>query len=251
MDVDIGSDEAGLGNLIFGNGGNAIEVDTDATRVRILGNNITGNAALGIDLLSGDNNAGVNANDPDDVDEVGGNALQNFPELTAATAFPSRLHVEGTLDVPAATVGEAYLVRVFGNSSCDPSGFGEGEVFLGAASVLLSDDAEEFSFDLPVVVAEGVQITSTATDVAHDNTSEFSSCLESTIEVPLCGDASLDDKVTATDALLVLKSAVGSLECELCVCDTNASSTITSPDALIVLKFAVGQEVVLNCPACA
>lgn len=251
FDTVIGSDEAGLGNVLFGNGGSAIEVDTNAHGVAILGNSISGNDTLGIDLLGPGGVGGITANDADDDDAVGGNDLQNFPVLTAATVFASRLHVEGTLDVPAATNAATYTVRVFRNAGCDASGNGEGETLLGAVPVVLSGDDEEFSFDLPVTIEEGVSITATVTDTAIGNTSEFSTCLETAIEVPLCGDANEDDLVTATDALLVLKAAVGSLQCETCICDTNASGSITSPDALIVLKFAVGQDVVPTCPACA
>ena len=56
--------------------------------------------------------------------------------------------------------------------------------------------------------------------------------------------------VTASDALFVLRAAVGSASCELCVCDVNGSGTVTASDALVVLRRAVGQPVELACPAC-
>jgi hypothetical protein len=56
--------------------------------------------------------------------------------------------------------------------------------------------------------------------------------------------------ITASDALFVLRTAVGSATCELCVCDVDSSGAVTASDALATLKSAVGQGVALTCPAC-
>jgi CSLREA domain-containing protein len=56
--------------------------------------------------------------------------------------------------------------------------------------------------------------------------------------------------ITASDALIVLRTATGSAECPLCVCDVNDSGGVTASDALTVLRAAVGQSVTLDCPAC-
>lgn len=58
------------------------------------------------------------------------------------------------------------------------------------------------------------------------------------------------DKPSASDALFVLKAAVGVAECPLCVCDVNDSGNVAAGDALTVLKAAVGAEAELNCPPC-
>jgi hypothetical protein len=65
----------------------------------------------------------------------------------------------------------------------------------------------------------------------------------------LCGDATYDETITASDALAILRCAVGSVECSVCVCDVNGSG-VSATDALTVLKLAVGQAVTLTCPAC-
>lgn len=52
----------------------------------------------------------------------------------------------------------------------------------------------------------------------------------------------------AGDALFVLKAAVQSSNCHVNVCDVNDSGTITATDALIILRRAVGQNVPLQCP---
>ena len=56
--------------------------------------------------------------------------------------------------------------------------------------------------------------------------------------------------ITASDALFVLRTGVGSETCALCVCDVNGSGGVTASDALVVLRQAVGQSVSLQCPAC-
>jgi hypothetical protein len=57
--------------------------------------------------------------------------------------------------------------------------------------------------------------------------------------------------ITASDALVVLRAAVGAMGCELCVCDVDGSGRcITATDALARLRAAVGLDVVLSCPAC-
>ena len=85
-----------------------------------------------------------------------------------------------------------------------------------------------------------------------ETTTTTSSTSTSTLLIPLlCGDSNGDDSVKATDALAILKAAVGGNQCDgikkLCVCDVNTSGTVTASDALAVLKVAVGQAVVLNC----
>jgi hypothetical protein len=67
------------------------------------------------------------------------------------------------------------------------------------------------------------------------------------VQLRTCGDFSGDGAISATDALGVLKSAIGSAACLPCVCDVDKSGAATATDALTVLKKAVGQNVSLNC----
>jgi hypothetical protein len=53
----------------------------------------------------------------------------------------------------------------------------------------------------------------------------------------------------SSDALFVLKAAVQASNCDLRVCDVNDSKTVTASDALMILKKAVGQPMVLDCPS--
>lgn len=54
----------------------------------------------------------------------------------------------------------------------------------------------------------------------------------------------------ASDALYVLRVAVGSAACDLCVCDINGSGGVAAGDALTILKAAVGIEIDYDCPPC-
>jgi len=52
-----------------------------------------------------------------------------------------------------------------------------------------------------------------------------------------------------SDALFVLRTAVGQSSCDVRVCDVNGSNTVTTGDALAILRKAVGQNVEFNCTA--
>ena len=64
------------------------------------------------------------------------------------------------------------------------------------------------------------------------------------------GDVSARIPATRSSRWLRRQTAVGTRECGLCVCDVNDSETVTATDALFVLRLAVGQKVLLACPAC-
>jgi hypothetical protein len=70
-----------------------------------------------------------------------------------------------------------------------------------------------------------------------------------TLVLPPCGDANDDGEVTASDALIALRAAVGTRNCELAVCDADGNESITATDALRILRHSVGQPVELDCPA--
>src|SRR5439155_9533578 len=127
-------------------------------------NSIVSNTGIGIDL----GNNGVTANDVNDVD-AGANNLQNFPVLTSVTTNGGSTFVGGTLNSGANTT---FTLDLFASSSCDPSGFGEGQRFLGSASVTTSGNNAAFSVAVGAS-SVGESISATATDPSG-NTSEFS-----------------------------------------------------------------------------
>ena len=65
-----------------------------------------------------------------------------------------------------------------------------------------------------------------------------------------CGDPQTPAGITASDALFVLRTAVGTTSCLLCTCDVDTSGTIVASDALAVLRHAVGVNVELICQTC-
>ncbi len=71
-----------------------------------------------------------------------------------------------------------FEIDFFANASADPSGFGEGERFLGTTTVT-TDSFGDTSFDLAISVATtaGEFVTATATD-PNGRTSEFSASIE-------------------------------------------------------------------------
>jgi hypothetical protein len=111
-------------------------------------------------------------NDACDAD-TGANNLQNYPVLTTASSSGGNTNIQGKLNSVANT---AYRIEFFSNSSCDASGFGEGQTFLGSTIVTTDGSCNAtFNVNLPVTVSPQTRLTATATDPAG-NTSEFSAC---------------------------------------------------------------------------
>ena len=65
---------------------------------------------------------------------------------------------------------------------------------------------------------------------------------------PLCGDANVDRKISAPDALSALRTAVGTDDCPSFRCNYNGTGDITSGDALLILRVSVGLPAAANCP---
>ncbi len=64
----------------------------------------------------------------------------------------------------------------------------------------------------------------------------------------VCGDANGNDTVQSSDALLVLRAAIGqAVSCPVQLCDTDGDQVLRASDSLRVLKRAVGQSVVMIC----
>lgn len=184
---------------------NGIAVSYEVQGAQILGNSIRSNGRLGIDLAKNWNSLdGVTQNDTGDGD-VGGNDLQNFPVLTAASSDGGSTRIEGTFNSRS---NRAYTIEFFANAVCDPSGHGEGETFLGAAG-LTTDAAGNATVNtvLALGVPTGAFITSTATDSTTGDTSEFSACVQVTPGGGVDCDAIRRLSATCRDGKLVAKVA--------------------------------------------
>jgi hypothetical protein len=167
----IGDATAGAGNVIAFNSLVGVAVfHGPSTGNSIRGNSIHDNGGLGIDL-SGTfpNPDGVTPNDS--AGHVGPNNYQNFPVLTGVTLSGGLTQVSGTLD---STPNTTFTIDFYANTLPDPSGYGEGQTWLGFTTVT-TDPSGHASFTATVAAAPAGQqfLSATATDQDH-NTSEFS-----------------------------------------------------------------------------
>lgn len=202
----IGGTEAAAANVIAHNGGNGVTVRSRRGSAQldegtpILGNSIHSNGGLGIDLGAFDEvddgpwvptEGGVTENDPGDADE-GGNGLQNFPDISSVVEEPpGSLRVEGTLDSTAAT---EFRLEFFLNAACDPSGNGEGAIYLGSAEATTDADGDAaFDATFQADFDGDDLITATATSSVTVETSEFSDCAPLPQTVDLDVDKTVDD----------------------------------------------------------
>jgi 3-phytase len=72
-----------------------------------------------------------------------------------------------------------------------------------------------------------------------------------TLEPDACGrPISAAGPTSVSDALAVLRAAVGLASCAACVCDVDGSGSIRASDAIMVLLLSVGNAVELSCPSC-
>jgi hypothetical protein len=151
----VGGTVPGAGNVIAFNAEGGVGVVFPNQSTSILGNSIFSNQNQGIDLGE------------DTMVENG------HPVLTDAFASNGSATVDGTLTSAADT---DYRIEFFSNASCDPSGYGEGQKFLGFVNAMTDGSGNaSFSTSFPIVAPLG-QITATATD-SKGNTSEFSACI--------------------------------------------------------------------------
>lgn len=162
-DTKISQDDDGEGtessNLIAHNGGPGVTIASGESFTGVYGNSIFDNNGLGILILA-----------DDDVPA---------PVLTGLATPSGSTTVTGTLT--GAAPSGIYTIDFYANSSCDPSGFGEGETYLGDLPNKGADASGNLTFsateleELPD--GQGV-ITATATEVLPglEQVSEFSQC---------------------------------------------------------------------------
>ncbi len=154
-----------LANVIAFNSGAGVVLLGDLTQGnRFAENSFFGNGDLAIDLL----NDGVTANDAGDTD-AGPNGLQNFPVIHDFVAGSST-QITGRFN---STPSTEFTLDFYANVTADPSGYGEGERYLGSA-IVTTNEGGNFEFDVTIDVAttSGEFLTATATD-PEGNTSEF------------------------------------------------------------------------------
>jgi len=203
--VLIGGTEPGQGNVIahslFGSGVQMEAFDLGA--VTVLGNSIfdneggaaepspnPANPGLGIAFLfSGSPLPNDDVTFPYDTDG-GFNDFQNHPIIETAESDGAATHVVGRL---RSTEQMPFRLEFFSSAECDPSGYGEGELFLGAVEgpAVQTNAQGELLFDamLPVPIPDThTAVTATATRrLSSDVTSEFSPCVVPETTGPIAG----------------------------------------------------------------
>uniref|UniRef100_UPI00262434A2 DUF4347 domain-containing protein n=1 Tax=Zoogloea sp. TaxID=49181 RepID=UPI00262434A2 len=242
----IGGVGAGLGNLIAYNTGRGLDVRLGTAT--ILGNAIVGNSTLGIDL--GDNGS-VEVNDTGDGD-TGANTLQNYPVLTSATYGGDRVLIVGTLNSTASTT---FRLEFFSSVSGDASAHGEGQVFLGAASVT-TDSSGNASFSVRLTgtgMTSSRVVSATATvDLGggtYGGTSEFSANINSvaagpTVSVPptqtVAEDGSLVFSSVNGNAITVGDGMAGDGRLQVALASPNGTLTLGGTAGLTIMGGANG-----------
>ena len=171
-DNTIGGTVSGAGNVIEFNGGAGIAVGDNSQFNPILTNSIYGNGDLGINLT--------------------GNGNQNLqpPTLASAVSKSKKTTIVGSLTGFAANT--VYLIQFFSNQTADPSGFGEGQKYLGSLEVNTDGTgAASFQVVFNVSLSTGQFISATATDPSND-TSSFAA------DVTVTGSASASSSAIVT-----------------------------------------------------
>lgn len=167
------------------------------------GNSIFANGGLGIQLSQ----TPVTPNDRNETDGV-----QNYPVLTSVKFGSGSVHVTGSLQSIA---NSPCRIELFGNDIADPSGYGEGQYYLGFTNVTTDADGKA-SFDVTMPVpASATAISSTAT--GSRGTSEFSaSTLGQLLNISTRANVQTGDGVmiggfivSGSDAKKVLLRAIG------------------------------------------
>jgi hypothetical protein len=134
------------------------------------------------------NEDGPNANDALDAD-TGANDLQNFPNVTDARVLKIGgkfvTTVSGGLQsLPNPGAGgekNSFVIDFYSSYNADPSGFGEGDTWLGATEVVTDASGNAiFQVDLPgdyrgrFITATATRQQGTGSKKSVESTSEFS-----------------------------------------------------------------------------
>ena len=167
-DVTIGGTAAGDANVIAYNVQAGIQLVFSVDHDSFLSNSIHGNGNLGINLGSGPT---ANHFDEQGFTLPAPNDYQNYPILSAATSSTNASEIIGMLNAAATT---SYLVQFFANPTADPSGYGQGQLYLGSTTVTTGSDFNaNIDARLTTAIPAGWIVSATATDPLG-NTSEFS-----------------------------------------------------------------------------
>lgn len=195
-EIIIGGQGPGQGNIIAGHDSTGVLMMFHPgvparNHVRVSGNSIYDNGEIGIDLMPNTWDFGSTPNDLMDADS-GANGLQNFPVIASATLMGGATLIDGSLQ---SITNQEFSIEFFVSPTCDASGFGQGQTYLGATTVTTDGSGEALiAVSLPVNLPDGSVLTATATRIESGETSEFSACtpVQDGCLADLTGDGQLD-----------------------------------------------------------
>lgn len=210
IDVVAGADNIIIGgvsgrNLIDRNGAEGIRIGTAAARTKIQSNDIVGNGYWGGSF------AGISVSGPDTTItdnyivqntlagvlvqsasgaaithngifdnggrgielSSGGNGMISSPTVASAVHEGSQIRVNAMYQ---GRPNQTVILEVFVGPQCDPSGFGEGAVYVGSQEVVTNASGVGYYSLLFTNTGNGYVVTATAREVSTNNTSEFSAC---------------------------------------------------------------------------
>lgn len=210
----IGGTATGAPNVIAFNGGDGIVTASGASASA---NSIYSNTGLGIDF----NDDGVTTNQNCNVG--------NFPVITSAVTDGTNITITGTLNTSPSS---NYTIEFFANTSCDPSGNGEGATYLGTVDVT-TDNVCNASFNVTftanVPVGSSITATSTPGDLGGNGTSEFSACVQAVDACIFCDNFNDQDFNTSFGPWTIKKGAWSPTTGDA-VTTTSSKSELKSPD---------------------
>ncbi|MBX7093099.1 MAG: gliding motility-associated C-terminal domain-containing protein [Flavobacteriales bacterium] len=215
----IGTDISGT--LSMGNGGGGIVISGNANRIgdgavgdntiafntgagvvvssgisnSIIKNKIYSNTQLGIDL----NGNGVTANDPTDSDN-GPNNLLNFPDALIAVQCGAGVNIAGSF---YGNAGITYRIDFYQLNASDPSGYGEGDLWLNSILVTPSvTGTNTFTYAHAATLPLGTLISATLSEQVgaggYYHTSEFSAVV--TVEPGMSGSTATATNISCFGA---------------------------------------------------
>lgn len=203
----VGGIDTGDGNVIVGNGSGIANpglVTDYPINNSFLRNSIFSNAGgvfsiIGIDNLQTNDfatfiNQNVTLNDANDVDysgtNTGPNHYLNFPVINSVTSSNGQVTINYNLDINDSETGATgYRVEFFANDSADPSGYGQGQTYLGFDTVAGDVTGRQVTLTLPNGYSGNkyISATTTMTDNSTDgfgHTSEFAADVQASLLPP-------------------------------------------------------------------
>jgi len=179
-----------------------------------------------------------------------GHWVAGWRAATLSQANPCAQETRTVITKASSGEGATYTPMSYGSGSVRAAAQPTGNGFAGLVAWIdsSSDDLQAAHFGGPAAATTTTSTTSTS--MATPSTTSTSGTTTTSTPPTVCGDATGDGNITASDALAALRGAVGSGTCSLCLCDVSGDGMLTATDALAILRAAVGltQGALDGCP---